>query len=180
MGKEEGLYSVTKSSIGEVVGMAESFVQAYGITSDIEVSMVVKHISLDGRGIPFTKWLNSRNYNQTKSMKALKELGFLDNKNIVTSKCVKELDGGRTDLKSYGDLTLYNMPDGTVVLNTLSNRIQRLTGELVGFEEGYREDFRTAVQVKNKNILAYMDDILDLFPDMKPEYRGIDMEENKK
>ncbi len=166
------LYDIATAPLGKVVEIAESFVNTFGVTSDIEVSIVIKNIDNSGRGIPFSKWCNSRNYNQQTTYQLLKDQNFITGNKQVTSECVLLLDEGRTDVEYYNDLTLYNTPDGRLFINTKSPRIARITGELVGLEEGYNSNFREAESIDNKKILSQIDGIRSsLFPNIKSSYR---------
>jgi len=190
-------FEIEELPFKKVSDIAESFVTLFGVTSDIEIDSVILNINIGGRGIPLSKYANSRGWNQAKVYALLKKpddrskeeepysgldgLGYLDKNNIVTSLCRSSIDGGRKEdpIVYMSDFTLYNAPDGTVMINTKSSRIDRIKGEMFGLKDcdsTYRADFRKANEVKNKKILesfAKSEEVL--FPNLKMEYRPIVM-----
>ncbi len=185
-------FKIEELPFGKVSSIAESFVNLFGITSDIEIDSIVVNINMGGRGIPLSKYANSRGWSQAKVYALLKKsedldedeepyagiagLSYLTKDNIVTAKCMREVDGGRDDVFHYSNLTLYNAPDGTVMINTESERIDRIKGHMFGVDDcdsEYRKDFKKVVDVKNKKILNEIDGVKMLFPNMKMEYAPI-------
>jgi len=188
-------YVIEDIPFKKVSTIAESFVNLYGITSDIEIESVVVNVNIGGRGIPLSKFANSRGWSQNKVYALLKKpkdrnlneepysgfegLGYLDSKNIVTPLCRKNVDAGEREdaIVYYSDFTLYNAPDGTVMINTKSSRIDRIKGEMFGFEDvdsKYRADFRGETEVKNRKILNSFTKVDEAsFPNLKMEYAPI-------
>jgi len=154
----------------KLVNVTTITMTAYGVRNEIEMDSVIENITNSGLGMPFTKFCNSRNWNQDEAREVIEKLGYIVN-NLVQPKALINLDGERGEhIVKVSDCTLYNNSAGTLFVNTSSPTLERLTGELVGITNGYNEDFRTAetAGVHMRNVLRDSS-VKERFPFIKNE-----------